>query len=59
MTKSLVVRVPRIVIDEIENIKAEEEVQNNQDAFCKMVKFSQVGREAKRIYTLDFRRRRK
>jgi hypothetical protein len=55
----LVVRVPRIVIDEIENIKAEEEVQNNQDAFCKMVKFSQVGREAKRIYTLDFRRRRK
>ena len=55
MSKSLVIRVPRIVIEEIENIKAEEEVQSNQEAFNKLVKYSQVGREARRIARLDFR----
>lgn len=55
MTKSCVTRVPRIVIDELENIKFEEKLNDNQAAFHKMVKFSKVGREAKRIYMLDFR----
>ena len=55
MSRSLVVRVPKIVIEEIKNIKDEEDLQNNQEAFHKMVKYSQVGREARRIARLDFR----
>lgn len=55
MSKSIVIRAPRIVIDELDNIKAEEELQSNQEAFNKMVKYSQVGREARRIARLDFR----
>jgi hypothetical protein len=55
LTRSIVIRAPKIVIDELDNIKAEEELQSNQEAFNKMVKYSQVGREARRIARLDFR----
>jgi len=45
---------PASVIDEIEDIKREEGVKRDSDAFVKMVKYTRVGREAKRLITLDF-----
>jgi len=46
---------PGSVIDEIEDIKKEEGLHRDADALNKMVKYSQVGREAKRLITFDFR----
>lgn len=46
---------PASVIDEIEDIKQEEGLRKDADALHKMVKYSQVGREARRLITFDFK----
>ena len=52
--KGRVVYVPPNVFEELNCIKADEKLNSNADAFREMVKFSRVGREAKRIFTLRF-----
>ena len=54
--------VPISVIDEIEDIKQEDGLVGfgaDASAFNELVKNAQVGREAKRIMRLDFRKRKK
>lgn len=51
--------VPPVVIDEVEDIKREEGIEVGSDAFRKLVKYAQVGREVKRIISLDFTRKKK
>jgi len=52
--KGRMIYVPPIVLEEIFTIKQEEGIDKNSLAFDKMVKYSKVGREAKRIFTLRF-----
>ena len=49
------VYVPAIVIDEIEDIKQEEEIVVGSEAFRKLVKHARIGREVDRLSRLDFR----
>jgi|TARA_Y100000310_G_scaffold304896_1_gene344513 hypothetical protein len=46
--------VPSIIIDEIKDIQREDEVDSQSEAFKKMVKYAQVGRETKRLMRLDW-----
>lgn len=46
--------VPKIVFEELEQIRLEDEIGKNADAFSEMVKYSRVGREAKKIFRLRF-----
>lgn len=48
--------VPEDILFEVRDIKREDRLPTMAEAFRKMVKYSQVGREAKRIYTLDWSR---
>lgn len=48
MAKGRMGYVPKVVLDELENIKADHELQGNSEAYLKMVKFAQVGREIER-----------
>ena len=52
--KGRVVYVPPNVFDELDSIKRDESICSTADAFREMVKFSRVGREAKKIFTLRF-----
>jgi len=45
---------PAPVIDELEDIKREDGIPKDNDAFNKMVKYARVGRETKRLITFDF-----
>jgi len=54
--KGKVVYIPPVVIDELEDIKREDEIHTGSEAFKKMVKYARVGREVKRMATLDFSR---
>lgn len=45
--------VPRIVIEELEDIKDEYRLESDQEAFKELTKHARVGREVKRIATLD------
>lgn len=45
---------PASVIDELDDIKREEDIKSDAQAFTKMVKYTRVGREARRLVTLDF-----
>lgn len=45
---------PPSVIDEIEDIKREDELFGDSEAFRKMVKYARVGREAQRMIKLDW-----
>lgn len=38
--------VPRVIIDEINNIKIEEGIESSAEAFKKMSNYSKIGREA-------------
>lgn len=51
--------VPKIVIDEVEDIMQEEQLDTGADAFRKMTEYAKVGREVKRIATLNWPRPRK
>ena len=46
--------LPRSVVDEINDIKREDNIFAQAEAMKKMVKYSQVGREAKRIIRFDW-----
>lgn len=52
--KGRMIYVPPIVLDELFKIKQEEGIGKNAKAFDKMVSYSKVGREAKKIFTLRF-----
>lgn len=47
--------VPIDVLRETEEIMTEQNITKRANAFDKMVKYSQVGREAEKIYKMDFR----
>ena len=51
--------VPPIIIDELEDIRREDCLINNADAFKELCKYARVGREAKRIITLDWSKAKK
>lgn len=52
--KGRVTYVPPSVFDELDEIRLEDKLGKNADAFKEMVKYSKVGREAKRIFRLRF-----
>lgn len=45
---------PYVVIDEIEDIKREDEISIDAEAMRKLVKYARVGRESKRMMSLDW-----
>ena len=45
---------PAFVIDELQDIKREDGMKNDPDAFKSMVKYARVGREAQRLMTFNF-----
>ena len=47
--------IPRIVIEEVEDIKRSENIKVDALAFRKMVEHSRVGREVEKIVSFDFR----
>ena len=51
--------VPASVLDEAADIRMEDNLRTQAEAFRKMIKYAQVGREVKRLYTLDFSKTRK
>jgi len=55
MGRARVMWMPKIVIEELEDLKKEEQVARNQDAFRLMVKYTRVGREFNRIKHLNFK----
>ena len=46
--------IPAVVIDEVLDIKREDGIKTSADALRKMIKYTRVGREAKRIIAFDF-----
>lgn len=48
--KGRVTYVPPSVFEELEQIRQEDKLDRNADAFNEMVKYCQVGREAKKIF---------
>ena len=47
--------VPRIIIDELEDVKMEKGLASDSDAFRVIAEASQVGRETERLMSFDFR----
>ena len=45
---------PKIVIDELDSIRGEEQIDSSAEALKKMVKYTRVGREARRIASFNF-----
>jgi hypothetical protein len=60
MTKTYKKRyyVPPSLIDEINDIKREDDIFSQAEAMRKLVKYAQVGREAQRLIRLDWSRAR-
>lgn len=56
MKRGKMVYVPKNVLDETEKIMQENSIKRRAEAFDKMVKYAQVGKEAENIYRLDFRK---
>lgn len=54
MAKGRIVYVPPSVFDELGEIREEDKLESNADAFKEMAKYSRVGREAKKILRLRF-----
>lgn len=50
--------VPPIIIDEIEDIRFEENILTKADAMRKLVEHSRCGREVQRLATLNWSRKR-
>lgn len=51
--------VPKIVLDEIDDLRVEEGFMPNSEAFNKLVKHAEIGREVNRIFNLDFSHKKK
>ena len=49
--------VPAIFIDELEDLKQEQDIRSGSEACRKLAKYARVGREVERIKNLDFRRK--
>ena len=56
--KGIMKYIPPVIVDELIDIKREDEVEEDVLAFKKMVEYTRVGREVKRMLTLDFSRKR-
>ena len=46
--------IPKIVIEEVIDIKQEHQIKQDAEAFRKMADYSQLGRELERIMTFKF-----
>ena len=46
--------LPRVVLEEMMDIKREDNIQSNSEAFRKMTQYTRVGREANRIMNFDW-----
>jgi hypothetical protein len=51
--------IPKSVLDETEDIKLELNINKQSKAFEKLVSYAKVGREAERILTFNWRKKRK
>ena len=51
--KGRITYVPPSVLDELTDIKRENKLKKNCDAFKEMVNYTKVGREAERLYNFD------
>lgn len=45
--------VPRIVIEELEDIKDEYKLESDQEAFQELTRHARIGREVKRVASFD------
>ena len=52
--KGRVMYIPPVVLDEVEDIRREDELDKNSEAFRKLIKYARVGRETKRLANLKF-----
>ncbi len=59
--KGKMMYVPPVIIDEVYDLQREDRIPVRADAFKELVKYAQVGREAKRLMTFgyDWGRKRK
>lgn len=46
--------VPKVIIEELEDMKVEKGLMGDSDAFREIAKYSQVGREAERMMNFQF-----
>ena len=46
--------IPKCVIEEIEDIKREDDLFSSGEAMRKLIKYARIGRETKRIMKLDW-----
>jgi len=53
--KGRITYVPPSVFDELNDIKKENKLKRNSDAFREMVNYTRVGREAERLYRFDIK----
>jgi len=56
MVSGKVTYVPRVVLREIDDLKIEDKLKKDSEAFKKMVEYARMGRELKRAMTLNFTR---
>lgn len=55
--KGKLLYVPSGILEEISDIKREDKLTSNADAFREMVKYTRVARELKRMMNLDWRKK--
>lgn len=55
--KGRMVYVPSIVIEEVEDIKREDDIFQGVEAMRRLVKYARVGREVNRMRNLDWSRK--
>lgn len=51
--------VPRVIIEELEDIKRENRLNTDIEGFANMKRYIDLGRETERIWRLDFRRKKR
>lgn len=55
--KGRMIYLPKQAIDEMEDIKREDNIFSSSEAFRKMVQYAEVGRELQRLKNLDWSRK--
>jgi len=53
-TKGQMIYVPPVIIDELQDLQREDDIPVRAEAFKKLVKYAQVGRETKRLITFGY-----
>jgi len=55
MAKGRMIYVPKIMLNEIDDLKTEHKIKENKLAITKIVEYTRVGRQLERMMTLNFK----